>query len=354
MNTTPLSPASRPARSGRPTLAILLAIACTLLCFSLLLNCTAVDIVRRNAGGHAFGIGMAGEDEFPDFDEVLSYGTLSSNSVKVVRIPFSGVIMRTDAESGLFPRTDPVEQLLRKIRAARLDPEVSGLLLEIDSPGGAVSVVDEIHHEITRFKDSDPDRKVVVLVRDVAASGGYYIALPADAIVAQPTAIVGSIGVILQAYNLQSLAEKVGVTDVTIKSGANKDLLNPFRPVDPEQVAILQKSVDATYDRFVSLVSAARGIPEEELRASIADGRVFDAADALSCKLVDLLGYREDAIDRLAAELGADADDLCIVTYKEETGFFASLFGEMASPVDRLKAGAASLRTPRLQYLWQP
>ena len=351
MNTTTPSSASC-RRSGRPTLAILLVIACVLLCFSLLLNCTAVTLLGGHSAGRAIH-GLLGEDEAPDFEEVHSYGTLTSNAVKVVRIPFSGVIMRTDAENGLFPHPDPVDLLLRKLRAARLDPEVSGLLLEIDSPGGAVSVVDEIHHEITRFKDSDPDRKVVVLVRDVAASGGYYIALPADAIIAQPTAIVGSIGVILQAYNLQTLAEKVGVTDVTIKSGANKDLLNPLRPVNPEQVAILQKSVDATYDRFVSLVSDARGIPEKKLRESIADGRIFDAADALSCKLVDALGYREDAIDRLATELGADSDDLYIVTYKEETGFFASLFGEVSSPVTRFTSALPS-PPPRLQYLSRP
>jgi protease-4 len=248
-----------------------------------------------------------------------------------------------------------VDLLLRKLRAARLDDEVEGLLLEIDSPGGAVSVIDEIHHEITRFKESSPDRKIVVLVRDIAASGGYYISLPADAIVAQPTSIIGSIGVIMQTINVQSLAEKIGVTDVTVKSGANKDLLNPLRPVDPEQVAILQRSVDATYDRFVGLVSTARGIPEKKLRASIADGRIFDASDALSNHLVDALGYREDAMARLAAELGLDsADDLFVVTYKEDQTFFEALFAEMSSPVTRLSSRATSLLSPRLLYLWRP
>lgn len=353
MNTNPYPSLSsaRPRRTGRPTLAILLAIACALLCASLLLNCTAVEIITRSAAGRATRDSL-GEDEFPSFTEIHSYG---SGDAKVVRIPFSGAIMRAAPDESLFSHADPVDQLLRKLRAARLDDEVEGLLLEIDSPGGAVSVIDEIHHEITRFKESGSDRKIVVLVRDVAASGGYYVSLPADAIIAQPTAIIGSIGVIMQTLNVQNLAEKIGVTDVTIKSGANKDLLNPLRPVDPGQVAILQRSVDATYDRFVGLVSAARQIPEKELRASIADGRIFDASDALENRLVDAIGYREDAMARLASELGLDsADDLFVVTYKEDQTFFEALFAEMSSPVTRLSSRATALLSPRLLYLWQP
>ena len=352
MNTTPY-PSRSPARSrsGRPTLAILLAIACALLCASLLLNCTAVSLISKSSAGRAARDSF-GEDEFPSFTEIHSYG---SGDAKVVRIPFSGAIMRAASDDSLFAHADPVDQLLRKLRAARLDDEVEGLLLEIDSPGGAVSVIDEIHHEITRFKDSFPDRKIVVLVRDVAASGGYYVSLPADAIIAQPTAIIGSIGVIMQTLNVQNLAEKIGVADVTIKSGANKDLLNPLRPVDPEQVAILQRSVDATYDRFVGLVSAARGIPEETLRASIADGRIFDASDALENRLVDAIGYREDAMARLATELGLDsADDLFVVTYKDSQTFLESLFAELSSPVDRLASRASARLSPRLLYLWRP
>jgi protease-4 len=353
MNTNPHAafPRARIGRTGRPTLAILLAIACAFLCASLLLNCTAVSLMAKTAAGRATRSSL-GEDEFPSFTEVHSYG---SGDAKVVRIPFSGVIMRAAPDDSFLPRADPVDQLLRKLRAARLDDEVEGLLLEIDSPGGSVSVIDEIHHEITRFKESSPDRRIVVLVRDVAASGGYYISLPADAIIAQPTSIIGSIGVIMQTLNVKDLADKIGVSDVTIKSGANKDLLNPLRPVDPDQVAILQRSVDATYGRFVGLVSSARGIPEKTLRDSIADGRIFDATDALKNHLVDAIGYREDAITRLAAELGLDGpDDLFIVTYKDSRTFLESIFSEVTAPVDRLSARAEALLSPRLLYLWRP
>lgn len=350
MNNFPPPRAAR--RSGCPTLSILLVLSCALLCASLLLNCTAAGIIARSAGTRADRDAL-GEDEAPAFREIHSYGS-GDAPAKVVRISFSGTIMRTDVSDSFFPHADPVDQFVRKLRAARLDDEVEGLLLEIDSPGGAVSVIDEIHHEIVRFKESDPERKVVVLVRDIAASGGYYVSLPADAIIAQPTAIIGSIGVLMQTVNVQALADKLGIADVTVKSGKNKDLLNPLQPVSPEQMAILQRTVDATYDRFVGLVSAARGIPEKKLRASIADGRIFDAADALANGLVDALGYREDAIDRLAGLLGVETGDLFIVTYKEKQTFLDALFAEMASPVDRLTARASARFSPRLLYLWQP
>ena len=350
MNMNPI-PVPRAARGGgRTTLAILLAISCALLCASLLVNCTAAGILSRSASGRAVRVGL-GEDEAPGFQEIHSSG---SGDAKVVRIPFSGTILRTDGSDSIFSHADPVDQFIRKIRAARIDDAVEGLLLEIDSPGGAVSVIDEIHHEIVRFKESDPDRRIVVLVRDIAASGGYYIALPADAIVAQPTAIVGSIGVLMQTLNVQALADKLGIADVTVKSGKNKDLLNPLKPVSPEQMAILQRTVDATYDRFVGLVSAARGIPEKKLRGSIADGRIFDAADALANGLVDALGYREDALARLAELLDLEPGDLFVVTYKEKQTFLDALFAEMTSPVEHLGARAAARFSPRLLYLWQP
>ena len=106
----------------------------------------------------------------------------------------------------------------RPIRGVRQDPKVKAIIFEIDSPGGGVTDADEIYRELQQFKDSNADRKLVALVHDTAASGGYYIAAPADLIIAQPTAIIGSIGVIMQTLNIQNLSEKIGVTDTTIKS----------------------------------------------------------------------------------------------------------------------------------------
>ena len=220
----------------------------------------------------------------------------------------------------------------------------------MDSPGGEVTAADEIHRELTLFKESRADRKIVVLVHDLAASGGYYVSVPADRIVAQPTALVGSIGVILQTLNVQGLSEKIGVTDTTIKSGKNKDLLNPFRPVDPEQVALLQESIDAMHARFVDLVAQGRGLKASEVRP-LADGRIFTADEALKCKLIDAIGYWDEAFAEMAGLLGTD--DLRVVTYQAQKSFFESLLGAHPRLPD-LRALWSAAAAPRRLFLWKP
>ena len=190
----------------------------------------------------------------------------------------------------------------------------------------------------------------MVLVRDLAASGGYCVSVPADRIVAQPTALVGSIGVILQSLNVAGLSEKIGVTDTTIKSGKNKDLLNPFRPVDPEQVALLQETIDAMYARFVDLVAQGRGLKADEVRP-LADGRVFTADEALKHKLIDAIGYWDEAFAEMAGLLGVD--DLYVVTYQAPKTFLADLLGARTR-LPNLRALWAGAGAPRRMYLWRP
>ncbi|MDD3440711.1 MAG: S49 family peptidase, partial [Kiritimatiellae bacterium] len=191
---------------------------------------------------------------------------------------------------------------------------------------------------------------LTVLVHDLAASGGFYIALPADRIVAQPTAMVGSIGVLMQTLNIQGLGEKLGVTDTTIKSGRNKDMLNPFRPVDPEQVRLLQTSVDAMHDRFVELVAEGRNLSKTKVRA-LADGRLFTAREALDLRLVDAIGYWEDALAETAGLLGVET--VRVVAYRDDTGLLAQFFG-VRSPLPGLHALLSAAAVPRRLYLWRP
>lgn len=268
-----------------------------------------------------------GADEFPVFSETHSWG---AGATKVARIPFSGIM--TDAvESGFFAAANPLHGAIRRIRAAAADDAVKAVLLEMDSPGGELTAADELRHELERFRASDPERRVVVFVRGMAASGGYYASMPADRIVAAPTAILGSIGVILQSFNAKPLADKVGVSDVTIKSGRHKDMLNPLREEDPEERALLQTQIDRMLDRFVKLVAESRRLSEEEVR-SLADGRIFDAEEALSAKLVDSVGYFEDAVAAAGELLGAD--DVFLVTYESS----ASLGDLLSAPFSSLAA----------------
>ena len=314
----------------------------TILCISLLINLTAVGLIQNSTAQTTDSVG---EDEFPQFTETHSYG---SGTTKVARIWFTGILTR-QLDGGWLGTTDPVEDCLRQIRAARQDEAVEAILLEVDSPGGEVTAADEIHRELTLFRESREDRRITVLVHDMAASGGYYISLPADRIIAQPTALIGSIGVILQTLNIQGLSEKIGVTDTTIKSGKNKDLLNPFHPVDPEHVKVLQDSVDATYDRFLDLVAQGRSLPKDEVKP-LADGRIFTAEEALRLKLIDGIGYWDEAMAETSTLLGVD--DIYVVTYNVEQSFFDQLFS-MKSPLPGLQSLLSAASTPRRLYLWR-
>jgi protease-4 len=240
-----------------------------------------------------------GEDEDPYMVETWSLG---HGDVKVVRIPVAGMIML--GESSWYAGN--ANTALRSIRRATHDPEVKGLLLEINSGGGGITDSDIIYKAVLDFKAAMPGRAVVSIMGDVAASGAYYIALASDHIMAHPTTLTGSIGVIMQSYNFKELAAKLGVQDVTIKSGANKDLLNPFQEVKPEQKELLQKVISAMYDRFVTLVAENRKLPKEVV-LPLADGRVFIADEAVKNRLIDSIGYNEDALVKMAELLKTDS-----------------------------------------------
>jgi protease-4 len=224
------------------------------------------------------------------------------------------------------------------------------ILLEVDSPGGDLTSCDEIYKTLEDFKRSMDGRKIIVFIRSMAASGGYYVSAPADWIIAEPTAILGSIGVIMQTLNWKGLSDRIGLTDVTIKSGTNKDLLNPFRDVSPEQVAQLQVMIDSMYQQFFAIVQTNRGIDAESLKA-IADGRIFSADVALKNRLIDQIGYWEDAVAK-ASELLGEAS-LRIVRYERRPEFF-ELLSELRSPLSLSRSGMADAATPRLMYLWRP
>jgi protease-4 len=280
-------------------------------------------------------------DEMPSYDEVWSYGY---GETKVVRIDLSGVIMRGRQQRLIGYEPDMVENILSQIRCATIDAEVKAILLEVDSPGGAVTPSDEIYAALKRFKQEDEERIVMVFVRDLGASGAYYAAMAGDYIMAEPTAIVGSVGVIMQTLNMKGLADMVGLSSVTIASGENKDMLNPFEEVDPKHLAMMQELVDGMQDRFASIVETSRGLESRKLL----DGRVFSAGQAMEHNLIDGVGYFQDALDKLTDLLGVE--DLYLVRYSETMGFFDML---MASKAPALPSFTA-MDSPKFLYLWKP
>lgn len=221
---------------------------------------------------------------------------------KAVRIPLVGTI---DLADDGFGEEGNAATALRSIRRATEDPSVDAILLLVDSGGGGITASDILYNALREFRLSDEGRRVVVLMGDMACSGAYYASLPADRILAHPTSITGSIGVILPSYNVRQLADRLGIADNSIQSGANKSMLNPMRDLTDEQRTMLQETVDELHSRFTSLVVLHRGLSAERVKA-LADGRIYTARQALQHKLVDDIGYLQDAEDAVVALLGND------------------------------------------------
>ena len=285
-------------------------------------------------------------DQFPEFRATWSYG---EGTTRVVRIPLQGMIMRETGGGFLVPRQDPVRLIQQQIRAAQNDVSIRGIILEVDSPGGAVTPSDEIYMALRSFRESAPDRRVVAFSRDLMASGAYYAGVAADAIVTEPTCLVGSIGVLLQTLNWHVLTDRLGITDVTIKSGTNKDVLNPFRETQEQEVELLQTIIDQMHERFVSIVQDERGLQSEAIR-EVADGRILIAADALAAGLIDQVGYWPDAVRRMAELLGED--DVRVFRFERRTDWSEWLLS-LRHPLD-VGGALPALRGPQLLYLWHP
>lgn len=282
-------------------------------------------------------------DETPVFEEVWSYG---SGDTKVVRIDLSGTISRGQIERLLGSDPDMVESILAQIQAAENDPYVMGILLDVDSPGGAVTPSDEIYAALRKFKASDEERRILVFIRDLGASGAYYAAMAGDHIIAEPTAIVGSVGVIMQSVNAKELGDMIGLKSVTIASGVNKDMLNPLEEVNPRHLEMLQGLVDEMQDRFASIVQESRGLDGRELL----DGRVFTAGKALEHGLIDEIGYWPDAVEAMDQLLGSDG--IFIVRYSRPTGLIEALLGVKTPRIPSLDLNATD--EARFLYQWKP
>ena len=292
--------------------------------------------------------GFYGKDEYPALTEVWSSGD-GDAMTKVVRIPITGFITLSSSDS-IFGRTmSPTSAALQAIKRATLDYDVKAIILDINSGGGGITASDIVYHALMKFKESDPERKVVAVFGDVAASGAYYIATAADYIVSRPTSVTGSLSVIMQSINMYQLAQKIGIEDVTIASGDNKDMLNPLKQVDPAQKALLETMIQQMHDRFVEVIVTGRGLSEEEVR-KIADGRIFTSKQAKELELIDEIGYYEDA-ERVCAEiLGVDT----IKVYRYQQAFDWKTIFNVSQGLDLTNLLGINNKTSPFLYRWSP
>jgi len=252
------------------------------------------------------------------------------------------------------PRVPLLVRVREELTRARRDPKIRAVVLRINSPGGTVTASDIIFRELQEFKRAT-GLPVIASMLDVAASGGYYIALAADTIVAHPTTVTGSIGVIMISLNAEGLMQKVGLATATIKSGERKDMESPFRQLTPDEQAIFQSVIDDLYRQFVAKVVERRNIPAATA-ATLADGRIYTAEQALGHKLVDRIGYMPDAL--AAARQAARVDTARVIVYKRPREYRATYYARAETEAGTFAAlsqlaGLAGAG-PKFLYLWLP
>ncbi len=240
------------------------------------------------------------------------------------------------------------QNIVRQLSDYRHNPGVRGILLRIDSPGGAVAPAQEIYSEIMKLR---ADHKTVYAsMGTVAASGGYYIACAADYVLANPGTLTGSIAAVMVFSNIEELTNKIGVKPVIIKSGKYKDVGSPLRAMNPEERKLLQNVVDDVHQQFVQAVAKGRGLSVSEVK-EIADGRIMTGQQALTLKLVDEMGGLEKTIELLAKKIGVEGRPK-VIEEKEKTPFFDWLLQSTLS--SRLVETLIPASLPRLQYIWFP
>lgn len=275
---------------------------------------------------------------------------------KILLLDISGTISEQEQSGGLLGRPAPsmVSLIRESLQKAEKDDRIVGLILRINSPGGTVTASDIIHHDIVGFRKRK-QVPVLACIMGVGASGGYYIASAADEIIAHPTAITGSIGVILMKFNVAGLMGKVGVEEQTVKSGDKKDILSPFRRATPEEVKLGQEIIDQLYARFLDVVMARPGnrLSRDELRR-LADGRIYTAGQALDGKLIDRIGYLDDVIASVRKQAGDDSAR--VVSYYRPGAYKGSIYADAGEKSGALEmfTGMDAFSAGSFMYLWRP
>ncbi len=265
---------------------------------------------------------------YSDFSSILDSGGLTEEVVskgsaneKIRLIEVEGVI---SDHSDYASQPSMVESFQGQLTRALADDATKAILVRIKSPGGEVTASDKMYEALKSAADKKP---TLVYLDGIAASGGYYLACGAPYIVASPTTITGSIGVIIQSPKYQDLLGKIGVEMRVYKSGPHKDILSGSRNMTETEDSIIQNMVEESYVRFINIVSESRGLDEATLRGYVADGRVYSGTTAKELKVVDSLGYQEDAINKLKEIANIPNAQVIKHFHKPSINDYLSLFG---------------------------
>jgi len=287
-----------------------------------------------------------------------------NGKLKILLVDLDGVISFKEERASPLLSVQPskVAFFREALIKAEADPDIAGVIIRINSPGGTVSASDTIYHEIIRFKQM---RKIPVTayVMELAASGGYYVAAASDRIVASPAAITGNIGVIGMKFNVEGLLSKIGVSEETFKSGPKKDFWSPFRPNTPEERKMFQDIIDKLYARFVDVVFTSRKkfLTEQQVKV-LADGRIFTADEAYEANLIDEVAYLEETIETMKKTL--NIEHAKVIGYVRPKTFKPTIYSEYSDlppsssqVINLITINADDLAVfsgLQFMYLWSP
>ncbi len=240
----------------------------------------------------------------------------------------------------------------RQLKAARRDKHVKGVIVRVNSPGGTISASDQIYKEISKFREKEK-KPVIAFMQGVAASGGYYTSVACEKIIAEPTTITGSIGVISWYFVVQELLEdKLGILPVVVKSGQKKDWPSSFRAPTPEEIQYMRdKIITPALERFIAVVHEGReaSLTLEDVRR-LADGGIFGAQEALDEKLIDEIGYLDEAIELVKTLAGIEKAQ--VVQYRKPFSLTDFLSYRKSNLLQLDRTTLYELGTPQILYLW--
>ena len=279
---------------------------------------------------------------------------------KILIIDISGIISEEEKRglAGLSGEPDMVARIKEELKTAAKDKQVKAVILRINSPGGTVTASDMIYHEIEQFKKKT-NNKVIACIMDLGASGGYYVAVSADKIIAHPTTVTGSIGVIMLNLSVEGLLQKIGVKDTSIKTGEHKDMGSPLKTMTEEERKIFQGILDNMYERFLSVIAENRKNLTQEKLKPLADGRIYIAQQALEYGLIDQIGYLDEAITLAKQEAGLTTAR--VVIYHRPGAYKNNIYSQLSnssfSTINLLNIDLKTFvrsGTPSFMYLWAP
>lgn len=315
------------------------------------------DLAYEDEARDAIREATGGEDDDRDIED-QDYARVSAESLGLNRGPRIGVIYASGAITGGRSGFDPIngstvgaDTLIEHIREARKDRSLKALVLRIDSPGGSATASDAIWHELMVAKDERDSRPLVASMSDLAASGGYYLAMAADAIVAQPSTLTGSIGIFGGKFVQSGLYGKLGASIDSTSHGRFAEMESPARPFTPEEAKKLQHQLQAFYDRFIEKVAESRGKTPAEIH-KIAQGRVWTGQQAHQNGLVDALGGLDRAVALAKERAKIDPNtEVELVPFPPRKSFYEALTEQWGGEIAVSQWVAAHLTTAERDLL---